>query len=808
MIEELLSDPDFISDNYPSEYVSPKEKEKPEYGCQYAKAMYGSHNHIESTVFDGFDYDFLMELAQGRESVDGIRKMFGFFDHGADANGSLAYVDIQVLNLAVKYINRTVAKMQQYNYDISLDAVDIVSIDEKESYATNIKAFYRLKDWIESVGIDPKVLFPDLDIDALPKYPDELLYDISVNPKIKQEIAGEIAIKLLHYVNEFKQKMREWAWWVVTIGKGHLHFYNDENGVPRIEVINPKYFIGSWTKNESYPDQQHAGFIDFLTVNQLRKEMLADGWSEYDIKEITDKWRVGMIGGSSPDVIGGMDSYDGLDYIPVMRFYFKSEDNRRFVNMKNQYGSDILLEKSFNYEPGNDVREHFERGERRVIDNSYTSIYGGTWILDTDIVYNYGRKNMPRTNLVEAQLPIISFAPNMKEGRVVSFLAQMKEPLNMVNVTWNKMKEIIAKGWMGVREIDFSQLENVALSKGGQQWTPYDVYDHFLKTNTLIKRSPINKHDQRYAGSAVADTNSGLQFADYATQFTLAINMLEQLTASPITDSISMPDRLSATAAKQSQLTSDVDLEFLYNAHEYVYLKGSNMLLLLLQESLRDGNNVKGFVPSLGRVHSRHFQVPNYVAYTEYGFTMTRQPTPEEWANFFTDVAIALKNKEISIADSAFIREIDNLKQARQILAIRAKQHERKLREEAQFNNDLAIQSNEAAARAKAEFEGMREDRKGENARELAMLNGQINEHLLRMEKQMDAEIAGVNNTVKERIGRQAGLDSIIRESLRARSDRYKSENQLRGTIVSATQKAESDRKKLEAPKPKSKGTK
>lgn len=814
MADELSPmEEDFLGgDNFPPEYVSPAVKEKPEYGLQYVRAINSSSSTRMGPrfYFDDADYQALIEIAQGRQSVDNIRRLFNFFDDpltGDDGSANLAYIDPQVLNLAPKYTNRAVAKMQKYSYDIAVDAVDPISLDEKTTYAANIRAFYRLKDFVEGIGVNIRELFPDLDIDALPSNEDELLYDLSVNPKIKKEIAAELAIKLLHYVNDYKQKMREADWWTVVIGKSHLHFYNDENGVPRVEPINPKYHVSSYVDNESYAGQEYSGFYDFITINQLRKEMLSDPnqkWTEQDVKEICDRWRSGNRG-ISPDTNANWDHIDGLDYIPVFRFYFKSEDNRRHVSMKNKYGSDMLLEKSFNYEPGPDVKKHFESGERRVIENTYTSVYGGTWIVDSDIVFNYGRKKYPRLNLVEAQLPIVSFAPNMKEGRVVSFTSQMIEPLMMINVAWNKIKEIIAKGWMGVREIDFTQLEEVALGAGGQKWSPRRVYTHFLQTNTLIKRSKVNRHDQQYAGSAVEDRQTGLLLADYFSTFTTAINILEQMTSTAVTDSISVPDRLSATAAKQSAMTSDIDMEYLYNSHEIMYLKGSHMMLLLLQESLRDKNKVGGFVPALGKANTNYFEAPETLAYCELGLTMSKQPTQEEWINFYMDVQIALKNKEISLFDSIFLREIDNLKQARQIMGIRAKQHIRTLREEAEFNNNLAIKSNVAAAEAKAQYETKRDQSKGAMDMEVAALNGRIQLFLKESEGQIELEKQGLTNQSKERITRQTGLDTIIKETIRSSSDRYDSNNKLRGTIVNATQKAESDRKKLEAPKPKAK---
>lgn len=801
-----MHDQEGITGNFPPEYISPKEKEKPWYGCQYAQAMYMTSNRMGPRFFyDDSEYQSLIEVAQGRQSVDNIEKLYGFFRDPLqnDDADELAYLDIQVLNLAPKYINRAVAKMQKYTYDISVDAVDPVSVDEKAAYGASLQAYYRTNNWLMEMGINAKEMYPELDVDMLPKYMDELMYDATVNPKIKKEIWAEIALKLLHYINEFQQKMREVDWDIVVLGKGHLHFFNDENGVPRVERINPKYYIGSYVDNENFSDQEYAGFFDWITINQLRKEMLADGWSEARIKEISDHWDQGIP--PSTDLSGNFQRYDGLAYIPVLRFYFKSEDNRSFVKMPNKkYGFDMLMEKDYNYKPEENVQQYFDKGERKLIKNSYTSIYGGTWVLDTDIVYNYGRKKLPRVNLVNATLPIKTFAPNMKEGRVVSFCAQMIEPLFMINVAHNKVKEILAKGWMGVRQLDFTQLESVKMGKGGQEWTPRQVYEYFLKTNTLITRSPINQYDQKYSSAAVQDINAGLMLADYATTIDKYIMILEQMTSTAVTDSISVPDRLSATAAKQSAQTSDIDMEWLYNAHENLYIQGSQYLLLLLQETKRDKKKIASFIPAMGKVHSGFFEVPDELAEAEYGLTLSRRPTEEQWAQFYADVSIALENQEISLADSVFLREIDNLKQARQMMVIRARQYKREKQEEAKFNNDLAIQSNQAAAESKLQGEVAKEREKGLIAQELEVLKGKIQQSLQRDKYEMESILSGVENQVKERMKRQEGLDSIIKESMRSRSERYKSDGKLQGDIISAAQKAESDRKKLMAPKPKS----
>lgn len=758
--------------NYPSEYVSPKVKEKRPYGLKYARAMYSMSTRVGSRfLYDDSEYQSLIEIAQGRQSVDNIRKLFGHYQDPSnlsdDGSENLAYIDIQVLNLAPKYINRAVAKMQKYSYDIEVNAVDIVSVDEKKDYAAAIQAFYRLKKWLGEMGFDPKAFFPDLDIDSLPEYPDEMLYDISVNPKIKKEIAAEIALKLLHYVNKFQQVMREFDWDVVVLGKGHIHCFNDENGVPRVERINPKYAIGSYVENEAYQGQENAGFFDFISVNQLRKEMLADGYTEEEIMAVAQRYGSANSIYTPTTAISNWDRFDGLDYIPVLRFYLKSEDNRTYVRMPNQYGNDMLLEKGFDYSPDKNVKTYFEKGERKLVKNTYTSIYGGTWILDSDVVIGYGRKKYPRLNLVNATLPIISFAPNMKEGRIVSFCSQMIEPLYMVNVAWNKIKEILAKGWMGVREIDFTQLESVAMGKGGQEWGPRDVYKHLLRTNTLVKRSSINRYDQNRGGSAVEDKQSGLMLSDYFTTFTTAINVLEQMTSSPVASSISVPDRLSATAAKQSALTSDVDMEYLYNAHEVVYYEASHMMLLLLQESKKDGKKIAGFIPAMGKVNAGYFEAGDELAYCEYGMMMSRQPTEEEWLRFYTTLENFVATDKISVSDFTYLMEIDNLKQGRQMMAVKEKQYRRQKMQEAKFNNDLAIESNSAAAQTKLQGEIAKEQEKSRGLAQLEVLKGQIQERIMVREKELEAVIAGLDNQMKEKVKKQEGIDRIIQQGMK-----------------------------------------
>lgn len=777
--EDRLTDSDFSVDGsvFPNEFVNPWVKERSQYGLKYAKAMFYASNRFGGSRF-WTDTEFLslMDVAQGRQSIANLRSMFGYFDKNKntaadDGSTSLSYLDIQVLNLAPKYINRAVEKIMNLEYEVQLECIDPISVHEKATYEAALKTFYEFKSWITEIKLNPRDLFPDLDVDVLPEYPDELMFEMLTNPKIDKAIDGENALALIHQINDFNQKMRMVANDKVVIGRGHLHIYRDENGIPRVDRVNPRYYLGSYVEDENFDGQENAGLLDFPTVNQFRKEA-RETLSEEQIEEICKKYAYQNNMQNSYYPNRDSQNYDGLNYIPVMRFYFLSNDERVYIKRPNKNGNMTLMSRSNGWKPKGDDPRFGPDGDSEVVQNEYTSVYGGTWVLDSDVVYNYGRKNTPRSNLVDTKLPIVTFAPNYKDGRTVSFTAQMIEPLLMINVAWNKIKEILAKGWMGVQEIDFTQLETIALGKGGQDWKPRDVYMHFLQTGRLIKRSPVNKYDQRYSNSAVDSNPTGLQLADYFTAFTTGINMLEQMTGQTIAESVQIPDRTAVEVMKQSQATGDLDMGYLFNSHRRMFQVASHLLLLNVQEAKRDGVGIDGFVVALGR----HFSVPDRIAYCDFGLFLTPAPGPQQWAEFYAELAIGLEKGSITHLDSALIREVKNLKKARQILGIRVKINERKMAQMTQAANQAAMDANRVAASDKTNGRLAEIELKANKDRELTILKGKIDEFLIIKTKELEAQIADRGDQVKKQISKQASVDDIIKQVTRNQVEKLKVE--------------------------------
>ena len=745
---------------FPPEFVAPKAKEKNSYGLAYAKAIFNMGTRYGGGRFYNSDQEFdaLTELAQGRQSVSDLRKIFGYHDTAAvDNTKELAFIDPRVLNLATKYVNRAVAKMQRITYDIGLECIDIVSINEKEDYAAAVEAFYRLKDWHKKMGLDVREMITDIDLQGLPDTPDEMMYDATVNPKIKKEISGELFLKLIHAINRMDQKWRQLSWDLVTYGRCHVHCFADNNGYPRAVRINPKFWEGSYIEDDDFEEQEYAMVYDFITTSQFIKETSGEMTYEEQMRVVQAYSFKSSIGNHVD--YKRVESYDGLGYIPVARFYFRSEDNRTYVETENSLGREILIEKGLDYVPPIDKKA-------RKITNTYTSIYGGTWVVDSDIVYNYKRQEYPRMELVDATIPIKTFTTNYREGRCVSFLSQMAEPLFMINAAWNKIKQILAEGRMGVMEIDFNQIEDVAMGSGGKKWTPQDVLRFLFKKNILVKRGRVNQYEQKVQ-NAIEMNTGGLQLSDYFTAFTTGIQMLEQMTASSALEQAEIPDRLAAKNALMSAQMADMDMEYLYNARENMIQRVSHQMLLIGQGSLQNNKTIQGYIPALGKVNTGFYKAPGDIAYCEYGMFMERQAGPEEKAAFLMDVSLAVKEGRISVADSAYVRNIDNLKQAQQILALKEQQYERKQSAMMQENQKMQMEMASAAAADKMEADMTLMDKDGSIKAELIKLKGQMDQ-LVAQQKGMDSkEIKQIENQMKRDNAQRSGEDAIMRESVR-----------------------------------------
>lgn len=741
--------------SFPEEYTSPAEKAKPEYGVRYAKAMLEAYNFYAGNVMDNSHDRAVMldNLAQGELDLDGIKKLMGYVsDDPNEKLEALSHMDVEVPNIISRLVANAVGKLSKLKYDISLTPIDPLAIDQQKQYEAKAKAYLQLKDFLNSVQIPAQEMFDDIDFDSIPEEPDDIMIEAQMNPKFNRAMKSEMTIKMLHANNNYTQLQQEIAYDAIVHGRIINFLYLDENLVPRERRIASAAFVHSAPKGEDYEDLEYAGHIERISPNQFIRE--ASG-------TLTPEAIQNVIRTYAPSydtyAMAQYEAYDGLGRIPVLRFQFLTENTKNYVVKKGKFGNKVFQERSFNFTPENSELPKYESGQKRLIKNTYTAKYSGTYILDTDLVYGYGLDSSAlrnKTKLVNERLNYVVYAPFERNGKIISPLLQLLEPFRMFIIAWNKTKKIVGRGWGGAIEIDFSALESVALGKSGKLWTPRKLLQMFFQEGVLVKKRALNAYGQSN-GKSVEQTQIGLTLTDYFnTMSTASQYMKETLGLNDLSDGSTPNNRTAVGVMNAAQMNSDTNIDYLFHALVSVYERSSKCILLLAQRSLRSGVELAGWIPAMGRATAKFFQADMDVALHDFGMIVEQQLSPEMWNRVYglIDKLVELgeANGGISADDALFIYQIDNLKQAMELTLVRRK---RRMKEAVKLADDAAkrqMEINQSAAKAKMEGDIATIQEEDRVVRERMILQKEIDIELINLEVSLKNQ--GLDITASKRL--------------------------------------------------------
>jgi len=215
------------------------------------------------------------------------------------------------------------------------------------------------------------------------------------------------------------------------------------------------------------------------------------------------------------------------------------------------------------------------------------------------------------------------------------------------------------------------------------------------------------------------------------------------------------------------------------------------MLLLLTQAAKRDKVAIQGMIPALGKYTTEYFEVPDSLPYCEYGLMMETEPSEEEWMAFYAEVALSVQEGRLNSSDSAFIRMVKNLKQARFIMANRERINEMKAAQFRQQEQQFQMQVGAEADNRKTEREMALLDKKKEDEKELMAIQAQIDDAMMTKKAMLDGEVNQVSKMVEQQIKKQQGIDTILKEAMRYKGEVYKSDKKLQGDVIKAQKQAD-----------------
>ena len=313
------------------------------------------------------------------------------------------------------------------------------------------------------------------------------------NIKSSSEIAAQIATNMTLKWNDFNDSVyRRCFNDLVSIGIAAVNISNDPNYGIKTRYVDPARLIHSHTEDPNFGDLIYAGEVRRISIQELKR--MANGQiEEEEFQKIAEKvakkykYDTTDMYSTSYDKHLNQTRYGYDQYmLEILDFEFKSVDRMSYESKKSKYGNEGFYQKPENYKaPENSV---FERKASRL---EVETVYGGLFVMGTDVLLNYGCKtNTPKNihDLSRASLSYSVVATNFEEMVPKSMVDSCIGFADQLQLTHLKIQQAVAKAKPDGIIIDIEGLENVQLGKGGEL-QPLELHDIYEQTGVFYYRS-------------------------------------------------------------------------------------------------------------------------------------------------------------------------------------------------------------------------------------------------------------------------------------------------------------------------------
>lgn len=742
-----------ITDN--GRIPSTEEKSSRQYGAKIAQRMWNGYKHGGLAVgYNSAASDAELDaLAQGRMSQGDITESNQFL--GAKYNetlGSLGFkkLEIQHVNILPKYINIMQDKLCSIRYDIGVDAIDPVALDEKKELEKAMMAYVRLKDHFAKIGVTFEKIKEEFGIDEMPDTSEDVRMLLNTSYKNYDAMRGEIELLKFHSLNDWDEAIKpKVAWDLLVRGVSCVRTYMDQYGEYREEWVPMNRFVCSWSPVEDFPNLQYAGHIEYLTLD----EFICDTKGHLSVDEafrVFEKHKGTYLGTGEESTWYGKINTDAEARIKVFRFQYLTEEIEKYTLEVDQLGNPISKKRKPGFTIPLKEKMLYDSGIKELVEVAEGAKYGGNWVVGSETCYDYGIIQKGRNLTVD----YFVHAPNMRNGRVSSMASQLKEVSKFLSVAWTRFKEGIGKGFFGQLEINIDLLVDKMPIKGGKNLVWSDVIDLFMMNGISLAKGKRTQYDQN-VGRALEILNEGIGSQDFLN----AINMCKDL----IRDICGVNEMVDGTTPKAGTLVGVMEAAN----------KGTNAAL---SPYYRGYHSIYKRT-SLAKLNHWKSDPDNEAWKREFIVGLEAATTDEEWREYNNNLKELTKGN----VDQGFLTASDymelmwpnmkNLKQAQALCKIRVsrnmKEAQAKAERMAAMNNEQQLAVAKAAEEQKAQTlqieYTLKKDLKAFETDQDIKLQNVVNQGMIAA-RHVDAEGRLV-------VAKQQGSDAIIKHAQISESD-------------------------------------
>lgn len=732
---------------FPDPLDESQAKESKEYGLKYAKAIYNqwgkadAQGSIYKTRRDIFERN--RAYANGTQNTAIYKQLLNTLDPSG-GDGSMLNIDFSPVPILPKFVRIVVNKILSLSPYPNLEAVDPLSSSEKDKERRKIEMMIQAKDQIAKIEEKTGVVIGEKAAN-IPETLEEAEIFIGNNIKSSSEIAAQIATNLTLDWNSFNDStLRRCVHDLAVLGMGVVKRTNDPTYGIKTEYVDPANFVHSHTDDPSFDDLVYAGNVKSIPIQEL-KRIAGDQFDEEDYKEIAKKaqkkhgYDAGKLSQSSYNKSNGSYSFGYDEYmIEILDFEFVSVDCVYFEAKDNRFGNTGFYMKGKNYKaPSNSIHN------REVSKLEVASVYGGCYILDTDYVFNYGKKtNIPKNmhDISRAELSYSVCATNLLNSIPKSMVDSCIGFADQLQLTHLKIQQAVSKAKPDGIIIDIEGLENVQLGKGGEL-QPLELHDIYEQTGVFYYRSKnpeggFQNPPIREIGNSIRNINelTGL-YNHYLRMIRDATGINEVMDASSPKGTALVGVQQQALAAANNAIYD------ITNASMTIYKKVCQDIVKCLQVIHPESVLYRIYENAIGKENMGVLSSFANLSMYNFGVRVVKEMEEGERQYLEQNIQVALSQKEIDLEDAIAVRQLKDINQAERLLIVRRKKRIAQSQQVAMQNSQQQAQIQQASAQATSQAK-----------QEEMQLEAQLKTQELQLKAQLEAQLEEVKHGFKKEI--------------------------------------------------------
>ena len=774
----MAKDFNFPYGNFPNPLVPREAKEQKAYGLKYAKAIesqWGRTEDPQSVFARRFgEFERNRDYANGTQDVSIYKQILTSLDPN-NGDGSLLNLDWSPVPIVPKFVRIVVNKILSRKPYPNVEAVDPLSISEKEDKKAKVRFEINNKETIamaNELGINTGV-----DVEKLPETPEEAEIFLESNVKTNAEIASQIAANLTLEWNDFNDGvLRRCVNDLVALGMAVTKRDNDPNYGITTNYVDPSYFVHSYTEDPNMADLSYAGHIKRISIQEL-KRLAGDQLTEEDYEKVARDVQYkyannpGRMSMSNYDRYSQRTVYGYDEYIvEVLDFEFLSVDDIYYEGKESRFGNVGFYYKGNVYTPPRDSVY-----DRKPYKMSYTTVYGGSFIVGTNLIYNYGmKKNIPRNvhDITRARLSYSAVAVNLRRLQPKSMVGSVIGFADQLQITHLKIQQAIAKAKPDGLIIDVEGLENVQLGQGGDL-QPLQIQDIYEQTGIFYYRS--KNPEGGFQNPPIRSIENQIRnINELVNLYNHYLRMIRDATGINEVVDGSTPKGDALVGVRQQAIEASNNAVYdITHGTLVLYKKVCEDVIRCLQIMPTDSVIYKVYENAIGKsnmqVLSSFADLPMY----NFGVHVVTEMSDVDRAYLEANIQASLAQREIDLEDVIAIRKLKDVDQAERLLLVRRKKRIKRNQEIAAQNSQMQAQANQQTAMVTSQAKIQELQAEAQLVAQKIQLETQSKSQLLQQEYMLKMELAKVEAEMRGMIDQG---DKAFRQQLEQTKEQAKDE--------------------------------